>query len=174
MNTDERKYRFTEIATTIDLLPEVNMESLDQPETDDWKLPNGTIGLSDSKLFSALICQTLKGAQDYRFKMVATLSNTALSSIREKDNRDEAPSDDDLTALCIAINVLWAEGVANGLFQMLGMMSSIVTRYDLDMPELATAIFRPQSAVEKFDLLDPIRILEGKGFEDALDILSKD
>ena len=174
MNQDELKYRFTEIATTIDLLPEVNMEDDSTPETSDWVLPNGTLGLSNPALYSALICQTLKGGQDYRFKMVATLSNTALNSIKNKDSQDEAPNIDDLTAIAISINILWANGVANGLMQMMGMLVSIANRHDLEIPDLALAVFRPQSKVDKFNQLDPMRILDGQAVGDVLDMMEKE
>ena len=168
MNTEELKYRFTEIATTIDLLPEVNMEDDSQPDTDEWRLPNGTIGLSEPKMSSALICQTLKGGQDYRFKMVATMTNTAIESIKDKVRQDEVPNDDDLTALAISINILWANGVQGGLLQLLGLLQDVVCKNDLEMPDLAMAIFRPQGNVDKFSQIDPIRILEDKGLEDVL------
>jgi hypothetical protein len=165
MNKDELNYRFSEIATTIDLLPEVNMEG-ESPDTDDWKLPNGTLGLSDPTLYSALLCQALKGAQDYRFKFVATFTNTAIESINDKVSHDQAPSKDDLTALAITINVLWAEGVAGGLFKVLGLMANILERHDgLELPDLATAVFRPNEGADKFGTLDPIQILNGLDIE---------
>jgi len=161
MNRDELNYRFSEIATTIDLLPEVNMEG-ESPDTDEWRLPNGTLGLSDPTLYSALLCQALKGAQDYRFKFVATITNTAIDSINNKVTHDQEPNEDDLTALAISINVLWAEGVAGGLFKVLGLMANILERHDgLEMPNLATAIFRPNENVDMFGKLDPIEILNG-------------
>jgi len=172
MNTAELKYRFTEIATTIDLLPEVNMEDDSQPDTDDWRLPNGTLGLSEPRMFSALICQTLKGGQDYRFKMVAAMTNTAIESIKAKVKRDEIPNDDDLTALAISINILWANGVQGGLLQLLGLLQDVTCKNDLELPELAMAIFRPQEGVNKFGQLDPIRILEDKGMEDLLSMFN--
>jgi len=161
MNQDELNYRFSEIATTIDLLPEVNMEG-ESPDTDEWRLPNGTLGLSDPTLYSALLCQAIKGAQDYRFKFVATITNTAIDSINNKVTHDQEPNEDDLTALAISINVLWAEGVAGGLFKILGLMANILERHDgLEMPNLATAIFRPNENVDMFGKLDPIEILNG-------------
>jgi hypothetical protein len=161
MNQDELNYRFSEIATTIDLLPEVNMEG-ESPDTDEWRLPNGTLGLSDPTLYSALLCQAIKGEQDYRFKFVATITNTAIDSINNKVTHDQEPNEDDLTALAISINVLWAEGVAGGLFKVLGLMANILERHDgLEMPNLATAIFRPNENVDMFGKLDPIEILNG-------------
>jgi hypothetical protein len=161
MNQDELNYRFSEIATTIDLLPEVNMEG-ESPDTDEWRLPNGTLGLSDPTLYSALLCQALKGAEDYRFKFVATITNTAIDSINNKVTHDQEPNEDDLTALAISINVLWAEGVAGGLFKILGLMANILERHDgLEMPNLTTAIFRPNENVDMFGKLDPIDILNG-------------
>ena len=161
MNQDELNYRFSEIATTIDLLPEVNMDG-ENPDTDDWRLPNGTIGLSDPTLYSALLCQALKGAQDYRFKFVATLTNTAIDSINDKVSHDQEPDKDDLTALAISINVLWAEGVAGGLFKVLGLMANIIEHHrSLEIPDLATAVFRHNENVDMFSKLDPIEILNG-------------
>jgi len=172
MNTEELKYRFTEIATTIDLLPEVNMEDDSQPDTDEWRLPNGTLGLSQPMLFSALICQTLKGGQDYRFKMVATMTNTAIESIKSKNREGQPASEDDLTALAISINILWANGVQGGLLQLLGLLQDVTCKNDLEVPDLAMAIFRPQGGVDKFSQLDPMRILEDKGLDDMLSIFN--
>ena len=158
MNIKERTYRFDELITTIALLPELeDDEDGAKSAQSDWYFPNLTLGLSNSDLYSALICQAMKGDSDFRFKMCATLSNSALKHINETDK----PSKDDMTALAISANILWASGVASALFQTMGLIGHLCGEHDVELPDLATAFLAGNNHVEVFGELDPYELLKG-------------
>jgi hypothetical protein len=153
----ELRDRLTEVLTTIDLLPEVDMSSDVEEDTDDWLLPQGTIGLSDPALYSAILCQSLKQGSDYRFKMVATMCNTAVRSMRNTDS----PTTDDVHAIAIAINILWAEGAGAALLNTMGLLGQVCSKTDVETPDLALLVFRGNRNVDKFGQLDPYTVIDG-------------
>ena len=91
---NSKEYRFTEIVTTISLLPddteEVTQEML--------MLPNGTDGL-DEDLYRALMTQSMHENDDWRAKFFTTLLNTTMSAVlwhstlRENDIPNEMHPD---------------------------------------------------------------------------------
>lgn len=149
------RYRFDELITTIALMP-------DEPD-DEYNpvFPNLTRDLHEPELYTAILCQTMKGDEEFRAKMCATLNSSAMTSIMENDGAD----DDDLYALAISANILWASGVGTGLFTTLGILGMTLSKYDhLETPELATLILKGNNGALSFGNLDPYRILEG-GYE---------
>lgn len=165
MNNQERKYRFTEIMSTVSLLPDIEVHgepTLEEAEMmNGWVLPNRTAGLMDDKIKDAILCQAFREDEGFKFKLVALLSNSAIQGISEARIKDTKPSDEDLQALAISANILWAEGQAKGLFQLLGMLGSICTSADVELPTLSTLFLRSNGDIERYGKLDPIAILEG-------------
>ena len=148
------RYRFDEIMATVELIP-------DEPD-DDFNpvLPNLTRDLHETELYTAILCQTMKSNDDFRVKMCATLNNTAIRSIVENDNATE----DDLYALAISANILWAWGSSSNLFTTLGILGAIASKFEVEVPELALLILRGNNKATTFGNLDPYRILDG-GYE---------
>ena len=166
MDVLERKYRFSEIMSAVSLLPEISMQDeLSDEEAEvakEWLLPNSTSGFEDMKVRNAVICQAMREDTEFKFKLVALLSNTALQSIAEARDKDTKPSDADLQALAVSANILWAGGEARGLFQLLGLLGSVCGTFDMELPSLATTFLRSNSSVERYGKLDPFDILEEK------------
>lgn len=177
MNVEERKYRFSEIMSAVSMLPEVDMESDDDEDIEnagDWVLPNLTKGLSDKKLVNAILCQAHREKDEFKFKLLALLTNSAMRSMNELDD-DEKPSKDDIYALSISANILWGDGQAKALYGLLGMIGSLTARYEMKLPDLATAFLRPNSGIEKFGKLDPFALLEGEvSPDDVKEIMNQD
>lgn len=158
MNIEQRKARFTEIMTTIELAPD---EISGVEEAQALVFPNLTEGLSDFALKDALLSQAFRENEDFKVKFVAIMANSAMKSVMDKTSNDREPDNDDLYAFAIASNILWAEGQANQLFKILGMLGQTCEHFDLDMPDLATLILRPNDRAEEFSQFSPIRLLEG-------------
>jgi hypothetical protein len=179
MNTEERKYRFGEIMSAVGLLPELSMQDdVAEQEAEgaqDWVLPNLTKGVSDTGVANAILCQVQREDTEFKFKLVALLTNSAMKNFQECAEYDKKPSKDDLHAIAICANVLWGEGQVKGLYQMLGLLGSVCGNYDMRIPELATAFLRPNDGIENFGKLDPIALLEGEITpDDVEEILSQD
>lgn len=158
MNIAERKARFTEIMTTVELAPD---EISGVEEIEAVMLPNLTAGLSDFALKDALLSQVFRESEDFKVKFVAILSNSSMKSIMDKVRDDQTPDEDDLYGFAIAANVLWAEGVASPLFRLMGMLAHTCSEFDLEIPELATIILRPNESAQEFSKFSPMRLLEG-------------
>lgn len=159
MNKTDRQYRFSEIMSAISMLPSVDMENGDSEGAEDWILPYLTKGIADSKLRDAIICQTLRENEEFKFKVVATLSNSAKLSIQQKVEADESPSDDDMEALGISANILWSLGQDVALYGLLGMLGSICARFDLDLPPISKAFLKSHAGIAQFGKIDPLKIL---------------
>jgi hypothetical protein len=160
MNAEERTYRFTEIMSAVSMLPELDMENEETEGAEDWRLPNLTEGLSDSKLRDAILCQTFKEDSQFKFKIVANLCNSALTSIRAKVEDDGNPNEDDLEALAISANILWELGQTRALFGMLGMIGSTCEQFDLEVPNLAQAFIKGNGKISAFSKRNPYDILQ--------------
>jgi hypothetical protein len=158
MNTQERKDRFTEIMTTVELAPD-SIESDEEVEA--LMLPNMTLGLSDAPLNNAILSEAFRGNEQFKVKLISILSNTSMKSIMDKTERDETPNQDDLFGFAISANILWAEGQADLLFKTLGLLGQTCSHFDLEIPEMATIILRPQVEVMKFsNTFSPMELLE--------------
>lgn len=167
MNTAERKARFTEIMTAVELAPD-NISGVEELEA--TMLPNLTEGLSDFALKDALLSQVFRESEEFKVKFVAILTNSSMKSIMDKVNADKTPNQDDLYGFAISANVLWAEGVANPLFRVMGMLAHTCSEFDLEIPELATIILRPNESAQEFSKFSPMRLLEGDiTIEEVLD-----
>jgi hypothetical protein len=165
MNKAERLYRFGEIMSSVGLLPDITMEDdvaeEEAESAQDWVLPNLTKGLSDSHLSQAILCQTLREGDEFKFKLIALLTNSATKAVQECMSNETTPTDDDIEALAISANILWSHGQVKGLYQMLGLLSHICSQFDMPIPELATAFIRGNKGIENFGRLDPLELLAG-------------
>lgn len=165
MNTQDRKYRFGEIMSAVGLLPELQMSDdlaeLEAETAQDWVLPNLTKGVSDMGIANAILCQVQRENTEFKFKLIALLTNSAMKGLSECED-DDKPSEDDLYAIAICANVLWGEGQVKGLYQLLGLLGGVCGKFDVRVPDLATAFLRPNDGIENFGKLDPIALLEGE------------
>ena len=159
MNADERTYRFTEIMSAVSMLPEIDMDSGDTEGAEDWRLPNLTVGLSDKKLRDAILCQTFKEDEQFKFKIIANLTNSAMTSVMAKVNDDQPADEDDLEAFAISANILWELGQTRALFGILGMLGHTCEKFELDVPDLAKAFIKTNDKVTAFGLRNPYEIL---------------
>ena len=162
-NTPDLRYRFDELVTTIRLLPDVETDggniSGDGP---DWLFPNGTRDLAEPEIYSALLCQTMRGDQEFQYKMAGTLSNTCFKSVKDKVEAGNMPDNNDMYALAIAANILWAAGQSGPLFTTLGIMGGLSSAFDIKIPDLGTVFLKGNTGMERFGELDPYELLEGK------------
>jgi len=157
MNSIERKERFTELMATIELLPDVDDESYDP------KFPKGTLGLSDGNLKTAIMAQALRGDEDFVGNLINALANTGFESVHAKNEADQEPNEDDLSAITLAIHVAWANGALAPMLMLLGGMGKMLSALDLDVPEDLPLIFRPNGMMkEKGQQFDPIALLDMK------------
>ena len=172
MNTEQATQRFDEIMATISLLPDLpdfdvegDTSEVEQILREAWIFPNLTRDMAEPEIYNAILCQAMKDNEDgFEFKLTSLLTHSAIKSIHDKchDDEDAKPSKDDLYALSIAANVLWAIGNAPALFGVLNTLGHICSDYDLDIPELAITVIRPNGGVEGFANLNPYDILSGK------------
>ena len=175
MLVEDRKYRFLELMSAVSMLPSVDMEDNELAEgSEEWVFPNLTKDIADSDLRDAILCQALREDIEFKFKLVACLTNSVRVSVRSKLDNDTKPSEDDLEALAISANVLWAEGQVTALYGLLGMLGSLVAQFDLKMPELATAFLRGNGGIEGFGKLDPLAIINGDVGLHDIDLLTQE
>jgi hypothetical protein len=157
MNSIERKERFTELMATIELLPSIDDESYDP------KFPKGTLGLSDGNLKTAIMAQAMRGDEDFVGNLINALANTGFESVHAKNEADQEPNEDDLSAITLAIHVAWANGALAPMLMLLGGMGKMLSALDLDVPEDLPLIFRPNGMMkEKGQQFDPIALLDMK------------
>jgi hypothetical protein len=179
MNTEERVYRFGEIMSAVGLLPDLDMsDEVAEAEAEgaqEWLLPNLTKGVSDVSMTNAILCQVQRENTEWKFKLIALLTNSAMQGLNESAEYDKEPSKDDIYAIAICANVLWGEGQVKGLYQLLGLLSGVCSRFDMKVPELATVFLRPNDGVETFGKLDPIALLQDElSLDDVREILNQD
>lgn len=158
MTRDERKYRFSEIISAIHLQDE---------EEDNPMLPQGTLGLSDGRLKSAIMCQVFKEKEEFQMKLVNALANTALEPLSQENE----PSDDDLSALSIAIHTAWGMGAFQPLLSLLGVAGKVSAVYDIDLPEDISLVLRPNGFAKKFGKFDPYMIMDEEQDEQIISLL---
>jgi hypothetical protein len=159
-------YRFGEIMSAVSMLPDISMDDNKSDEeaelVKDVLLPNLTKDIAEGALRDAILCQAFREDDEFKFKLVALLSNSAIKRFNECMENDTKPSEDDLEAIAISANILWSIGQTRGLYQMLGLLGTVCGMTDTKLPELATAFLRPTNGVENFGRLDPIAILNGE------------
>ena len=176
MNKQDRKSRFTEIMTSVELLPEIDMDdNQDAPdEAQEWILPNLTEGFDDPLLRNAILCQSMRGDEQFRFKIIALMTNSALKEVSKAIEDEQMLNESVVDALSVALNLLWADGMGGNVFGMGAMLYSTCMRFDIELPELATAVLRPNKNVSRFGSLDPNSILEGTvGIDDVKRVASE-
>jgi len=167
MDSTERKARFTELMTTIELLPDFEDESYEP------MFPNGTLGLSDGNLKTAIMAQAMREDDDFRGNLINALANTGFESCRNKHDADEQVNDDDLGAITLAIHIAWASGALTPMLMLLGGLGKMLAVMDVEVPDDLPLIFRPNASVEaKAQKFDPIFLLDA-GLEDLLEQMVK-
>lgn len=131
-----KRERFTELVTTIDLMGDV--ESLTFEDFDSKvRFPNLTTGL-DEDMGRALIVHAMSQDEDWRMKLYATLLNSAM----EHGITERNVSQEDIMAFAIAGNVAWASREGVSAMKALGTMAiTLVTNQELECPHLAYAPF---------------------------------
>jgi hypothetical protein len=170
MNTKERKARFTEIMTSVELLGD--------PDNDGYNptLPNGTKGLGDSQMKMALLAQIVR-IEDEAFlgNMVNALAKTGFDALQDRIISDEQPTDDDLGCATMAIHTAWAIGAFTPMALMLGTYARFLTELEVDTPDDLLLIFRPNNPIrEGASKEDPIALLDDMGVDELLSRLIKE
>lgn len=168
MDTQERKYRFTEIVTAITLLPDLS--ELDEPPT----LPNRTIGLSDGSLKSALASQAFREGEDFSNKLVNALVASAMFNIKESDN----PTADDMSAMGLAMSLAWAHNEVPYFLALSGLVSQVFEKCGNDdnaefiIPTEVMAIIGTGNKARSFGQFEPYDLLDDK--VSVTDLLKKE
>ena len=152
MDIIERKARFTEIVTTIELY--------DKESEDDPRFPNNTQGLADGKLRSALVAHTFHEGEEFSNKLVNALMGSTVASLAE--HSDQEPSQDDLSALGLATSIAWAHGEVRYLFNIFGLVAMLSNRYEIEFPHEMLMVFRPNDGATDFKKFNPYDLMEGK------------
>ena len=150
---NSKEYRFTEIVTTISLLPddteEVTQEML--------MLPNGTDGL-DEDLYRALMTQSMHEDDDWRAKFFTTLLNTTMSAVMER----ESILEQDLWAFTLAANVAWASQAGASAMKALGLLANTADSAGMEMPDYAFSFFKDPKGAKVLVNQDPYEFLGGE------------
>jgi hypothetical protein len=154
MNTKE--YRFTEIVTTISLLPEVSPDS-DEITIEMLMLPNGTEGL-DENLFRALMVQSMHETDEWRAKFFTTLLNTAMTAVMERHEILEQ----DLWAFTLAANVAWASQAGTSALKALGLLATTAESADMEVPDYAFFPFKDPEGAQALASENPYEYLGGE------------
>ena len=150
---NSKEYRFTEIVTTISLLPddteEVTQEML--------MLPNGTDGL-DEDLYRALMTQSMHENDDWRAKFFTTLLNTTMSAVMER----ESILEQDLWAFTLAANVAWASQAGASAMKALGLLANTAGSAGMEIPDYAFSFFKNPESAKVLVNQDPYEFLGGE------------
>lgn len=161
MDIIERKARFTEIVTTIELY---NEDSEDTP-----RFPNNTQGLADGNLRSALVAHAFHEGEDFSNKLVNALMGSTVTSLSELEDRE--PTQDDLSALGLATSLAWAHGELRYLFNIFSVVAMLSNRYEIEYPPEMVMVFRSNKGATDFKKYNPYDLLEDKlSKEDMVDL----
>ncbi|MGA0851693.1 MAG: hypothetical protein ACO3QM_06620 [Candidatus Nanopelagicaceae bacterium] len=165
MDTKERKYRFTEIVTAITLLPDLS--ELDEAPT----LPDKTIGLADHALKSALVSQAFREGEVFSNKLSNALVASAMTNIHE----NEEPTADDMSAIGLAMSIVWAHNEIPYFLHLAGLVGQIFEKFHNDdncdflIPSEIMAILSGNKKAKDFAQFEPYDLLEDK--VDVLDVM---
>jgi hypothetical protein len=155
MNDLQRRERFTELMTTIELLGSPDDEGYDP------KFPQGTLGLSDGGIKTAIVAQAMREDDEFVGNLINALANTGFGACQDKHEHDQSPSDDDLSAVTLAIHVAWAKGAFMPMAFLMGTFAKLIDVMDVEIPDDLTLILRSNHGVkEKAQLVDPIALLD--------------
>ena len=151
---NDLEYRFSEIVTTIELLPE---------DSDEWSdenlvIPNGSAGFTE-ELAKALICQSTQMNDNWRNRFYLSLMQSTMKGVMERHEILEQ----DLIAFALCANLAWISSVGDGIMKALGALSASAEASGLEIPQLAYAFFQdPNFASESLKHRDPISFLGGE------------
>ena len=155
MNKVERRERFTELMTTIELLGNQHDEDYDP------KFPRGSYGLSDGNLKTAVMAQAMRESDEFVGNLINALANTGLGACVDANERDEQPSEDDLSCATLAVHVAWAKGAFMPMAYIMGTIAKMIEHFDLDVPDDLTLILRSNAGMQKkAQQFDPITLLD--------------
>ena len=149
---NDKKYRFSEIVTTISLLP----DDTNEVSAEELRLPNDTDGL-DEAMFRALMVQAMHESEEWRAKFFATLLHTTMKAVMER----EAILEQDLWAFTLASNVAWASGAGSQTLRALGLLAHSAEGAGLEVPAYAYSFFRDPKGAEELSKTDPYIFLGG-------------
>ena len=154
---EERKYRFTEIVTAVHLLTDTEVE--DYTPT----LPNGTLGLSDIHLKSALMSQAFREGEKFSNKLSNALLGSAMSNIiGEEHESHKKPTPDDVSALGVAMSLVWAHFELPYFLYLSGILHEIYNANGKDkdlIPSEVATILQPSNKVKNFSKFEPYELL---------------
>jgi hypothetical protein len=155
MNNTERRERFTELMTTIELL------GGEQDDNYDPKFPRGSYGMSDGNLKTAVMAQAMREEDEFVGNLINALANTGFSACQDKHENDQQPSDDDISTITLAIHVAWAKGAFMPMAFLMGTFAKMIDVMDLAVPDDLTLILRSNSGMQsKAQKFDPIALLD--------------
>lgn len=168
MNNTERRERFTELMTTIELLGSQEDDNYDP------KFPRGSYGMSDGNLKTAVMAQAMREDDEFVGNLINALANTGLGACQEANERDEAPSEDDISCAVMAVQVAWAKGAFMPMAFLMGTIAKMIAHFDLEVPEDLTLVLRSNANVEaKASKFDPIELLDVGGVGDLMKLIEK-
>lgn len=138
--------RFTEIVSTIELLP----EDIDECNEENLLIPNNSDGL-DEGMAKALICQAIKSDVDFRNKFYLALMNSTMKAVMARGEILEQ----DLVAFAVCANVAWYDGQGEGIFKAISALTHSVECSGLECPELIFTIFKPPAVAKGLENKNP-------------------
>ena len=155
MNNTERRERFTELMTTIELLGSQEDENYDP------KFPRGSYGLSDGNLKTAVMAQAMREEDEFVGNLINALANTGFGACQEKHEADQQPSEDDISSVTLAIHVAWAKGEFMPMAFLMGTFAKMIDVMDIEIPDDLTLILRSNEGMQsKAQQFDPIALLD--------------
>jgi hypothetical protein len=148
-----KEYRFTEIVTSISLLP----EDSDDLTAEMLVIPNGTDGI-DEPMYQALMTQAMHESDTWRMYLYNALLNTTMSSVMERSEILEQ----DLWAFTLAANVAWASQAGSSAMRALGLLANTADSAGLDLPAYAFSFFKDPESAKVLASENPYQFLGGE------------
>lgn len=148
-----KEYRFTEIVTSISLLP----EDSDDLTAEMLVIPNGTDGI-DEPMYQALMTQAMHESDTWRMYLYNALLNTTMSSVMERSEILEQ----DLWAFTLAANVAWASQAGSSAMRALGLLANTADSAGLDLPAYAFSFFKDPESAQVLSSENPYQFLGGE------------
>jgi len=148
-----KEYRFTEIVTSISLLP----EDSDDLTAEMLVIPNGTDGI-DEPMYQALMTQAMHESDTWRMYLYNALLNTTMSSVMERSEILEQ----DLWAFTLAANVAWASQAGSSAMRALGLLANTADSSGLDLPDYAFSFFKDPKSAQVLSSENPYQFLGGE------------
>jgi hypothetical protein len=127
-------------------------------------LPRKTIGLADGNLKSALASQAFREGEAFSNKLVNALVGSAMTNIKDTDN----PTEDDMSALGLAMSLTWAHGEIPYFLALGGLLAQVFEKCRNDenrsfiIPSEVIAIVGTGSKASSFGRFEPYDLLEDK------------